>query len=217
MARHTDYPLFVIWHHPVPRNEQGDAKMAEINFHPDDREMSTLELAKNLGIVVSVLSVFEVMFYAMFLEGQVLMPVLCGFPLGLILVALLWQCAMHFLGYGTMVMNGNEIVLRTPRSGKRSKSILDPLARVVLAPMAKMYMRDMDKDGDGRLSLEEVLDEMDDLSKAEYAEIRKLFDRYDEDGDGYISLKEMEEFIKHSEDNWAEDEEPGNWWSDDGN
>ena len=59
--------------------------MAEINFHPDDREMSTLELAKNLGIVVSVLSVFEVMFYAMFLEGQVLMPVLCGFPLGLIL------------------------------------------------------------------------------------------------------------------------------------
>ena len=83
--------------------------------------------------------------------------------------------------------------------------------------MAKMYMRDMDKDGDGRLSLEEVLDEMDDLSKAEYAEIRKLFDRYDEDGDGYISLKEMEEFIKHSEDNWAEVERSGNWWSDDGN
>lgn len=191
--------------------------MAEINFHPDDREMSTLELAKNLGIAVFVISVFEVMFYAMFLEGQVLMLLLCGFPLGLILVALLWQCAMHFLGYGTMVMNGNEIVLRTPRSGKRSKSILDPLARVVLAPMARMYMRDMDKDGDGRLSFEEVLDEMDGLSKAEYAEIRELFDRYDEDGDGYISLKEMEEFIKHSEDNWAEEEGSGNWWSDDGN
>tara|TARA_B100000408_G_C10252885_1_gene204235 strand:- start:37 stop:615 length:579 start_codon:yes stop_codon:yes gene_type:complete len=189
--------------------------MAEINFHPDDREMSTLELAKNLGIAVFVISVFEVMFYAMFLEGQVLMLLLCGFPLGLILVALLWQCAMHFLGYGTMVMNGNEIVLRTPRSGKRSKSILDPLARVVLAPMARMYMRDMDKDGDDRLSFEEVLDEMDGLSKAEYAEIRELFDRYDEDGDGYISLKEMEEFIKHSEDNWAEEEGSGNWWSSD--
>ena len=189
--------------------------MAEINFHPDDREMSTLELAKNLGIAVFVISVFEVMFYAMYLEGQVLMLLLCGFPLGLILVALLWQCVMHFLGYGTMVMNGNEIVLRTPRSGKRSKSILDPLARVVLAPMARMYMRDMDKDGDGRLSFEEVLDEMDGLSKAEYAEIRELFDRYDEDGDGYISLKEMEEFIKHSEDNWAEEEGSGNWWSSD--
>lgn len=78
-------------------------------------------------------------------------------------------------------------------------------------------MRDMDKDGDGRLSFEEVLDEMGGLSKAEYAEIRKLFDRYDEDGDGYISLKEMEEFIKHSEDNWAEEEGSGNWWSSDGN
>ena len=192
-------------------------KMAEINFHPDDREMSTLEIAKNMGLIVLVLSVFEVIFYAMFLEGQFLLPLFCGFPLGLILVALLWQCATHFLGYGTMVMNGNEMVLRTPRSGKRGKSILDPLARIVLAPMARMYMRDMDKDGDGRLSLEEVLDEMDDLSKAEYAEIRKLFDRYDEDGDGYISLKEMEEFIKHSEDNWAEEKGPGNWWLDDGN
>ena len=190
--------------------------MAEINFHPDDREMSTLELAKNLGIAVFVISVFEVMFYAMFLEGQVLMPLLCGLPLGMILVALLWQCAIHLLGYGTMVMNGNEIVLRTPRSGKRSKSILDPMARVVLAPMARMYMRDMDKDGDDRLSFEEVLDEMDGLSKAEYAEIRELFDRYDEDGDGYISLKEMEEFIKHSEENWAE-KKTGNWWSSDDN
>ena len=191
--------------------------MAEINFHPDDREMSTLELAKNLGIAVFAISVFEVMFYAMYLEGQIVMPLLCGAPLGLILVALLWQCVLHFSGYGRLVMNGNEIVLRTPRSGKRSKSILDPLVRVVLAPMARMYMRDMDKDGDGRLSFEEVLDEMDGLSKAEYAEIRELFDRYDEDGDGYISLKEMEEFIKHSEDNWAEEEGPGNWWSSDYN
>ena len=191
--------------------------MAEINFHPDDREMSTLELAKNLGIAVFVISVFEVMFYAMYLEGEVVLLLLCGAPLGLILVALLWQCVMHFSGYGRMVMNSNEIVLRTPRSGKSSPSILEPLARVILAPMARMYMRDMDKDGDGRLSLEEVLDEMDGLNKAEYAEIRELFDSYDEDGDGYISLKEMEEFIKHSEDNWAEEERSGNWWSSDDN
>ena len=191
--------------------------MAEINFHPDDREMSTLELAKNLGIAVFVISVFEVMFYAMYLEGEVVLLLLCGAPLGLILVALLWQCVMHFSGYGRMVMNGNEIVLRTPSSGKSSPSILEPLARVILAPMARMYIRDMDKDGDGRLSFEEVLDEMDGLNKAEYAEIRELFDRYDEDGDGYISLKEMEEFIKHSEDNWAEEEGSGNWWSSDDN
>ena len=179
--------------------------------------MSTLELAKNLGIAVFVISVFEVMFYAMYLEGEVVLLLLCGAPLGLILVALLWQCVMHFSGYGRMVMHGNEIVLRTPRSGKSSPSILEPLARVILAPMARMYMRDMDKDGDGRLSFEEVLDEMDGLNKAEYAEIRELIDSYDEDGDGYISLKEMEEFIKHSEDNWAEEEGSGNWWSSDDN
>ena len=188
--------------------------MAEINFHPDDREMSTLELAKNLGIAVFVISVFEVMFYAMYLEGEVVLLLLCGAPLGLILVALLWQCVMHFSGYGRMVMNGNEIVLRTPRSGKSSPSILDPLARVILAPIARMYIRDMDKDGDGRLSFEEILDDMGDVSKSEYAEIRELFDRYDEDGDGYISPKEMEEFIKHSEENWAE-KKTGNWWSSD--
>ena len=202
---------------PRPSNEQGDAKMAEINFHPYDREMSALEIAKSVGFAVFVISVFEGMFYAMYLQGQILMPLLCGVPFGLILVMLLWQCAMHFLGYGTMVMNGNEMVLRTPRSGKGSKSILDPLARVVLTPMARMYIREMNKDGDGRLSFEEVLDDVGDVSKSEYAEIRELFDRYDEDGDGYISPKEMEEFIKHSEDNWAEGERSGNWWSDDGN
>ena len=191
--------------------------MADINFHPDDRVMSGIEVVKNGGTMVLALLVFEGMFYAMYMEGEVIMSLLCGIPLGLIMIAIACQCVMHFLGRGTMGMNDNEMGLRTSRSGKKSKSMLDPLARVVLAPMAKMNMRDMDKDGDGRLSLEEVLDEMDDLSKAEYAEIRKLFDRYDEDGDGYISLKEMEEFIKHSEDNWAEEERVGNWWSDNGN
>ena len=191
--------------------------MADINFHPDDRVMSGIEVVKNGGTMVLALLVFEGMFYAMYMEGEVIMSLLCGIPLGLIMIAIACQCVMHFLGLGTMVMNDNEMALRTSRSGKKSKSMLDPLARVVLAPMARMFIRDMDKDGDGRLSLEEVLDEMDDLSKAEYAEIRKLFDRYDEDGDGYISLKEMEEFIKHSEDNWAEEKGSGNWWSDDGN
>ncbi len=191
--------------------------MAEIIFHPYDREMSALEIAKNVGFAVFVISVFEGMFYAMYLEEQNLIPLLCGVPLGLILVMLLGQCAMHFLGYGAMVMNGNTMVLRTSRSGKKSKSMLDPLARVILAPMARTFIRDMDKDGDSRLSFEEFLDDIGDVSKSEYVEIRELFDRYDEDGDGYISLKEMEELIKHSENSWAEEERAGNWWSDDGN
>ena len=190
--------------------------MAEINFHPDDRKMSTLELAKNLGIAVSAISVFEVMFYAMYLEGEIILPLLCGAPLGLILVALLWQCVMHFSGYGRMVMNGNEIVLRTPRSGKSSPSILDPLARVILAPMARMAMRSMDKDDDGKLSFEEVVEDLEGMSKSEYAEVREIFDRYDEDGDGFISVRELEKFLSHSEENWAE-KKTGNWWSSDDN
>ncbi len=191
--------------------------MAEINFHPNDRMMSTLELAKNVGIAVLAISVFEVMFYAMYLEGQILMPLLCGVPLGLILVMLLWQCVMHLSGYGRMVINDNELVLRTPRSGKSSPSILDPLARVMLSPVARMAMRSMDKDGDGKLSFDEVVEDMGEMSKSEYAEVRGMFDRYDEDGDGFISVSEMERFISsHNQENWAE-EKPGNWWSSDDN
>ena len=191
--------------------------MAGINFHPNDRMMSTLELAKNVGLAVFVISVFEGMFYAMYLEGQILMPLLCGVPLGLILVMLLCQCLMHLSGYGRMVINDNEMVLRTPRSGKGSRSILDPLARVMLSPVARMAMRSMDKDGDGKLSFEEVVEDMGEMSKSEYAEVREMFDRYDEDGDGYISVSEMERFISsQNQEDWAE-EKPGNWWSSDDN
>ena len=189
--------------------------MAGINFHPNDRMMSTLELAKNVGLAVFVISVFEGMFYAMYLEGQILMPLLCGVPLGLILIMLLCQSLMHLSGFGKMVINDNEMVLRTPRSGKGSRSILDPLARVMLSPVARMAMRSMDKDGDGRLSFDEVLEHMGEMSKSEYAEVREMFDRYDEDGDGYISVSEMEQFISsHNDDNWAE-EKPSNWWTSD--
>ena len=189
--------------------------MTEINFHPNDKILSTLELAKNVGLFVFVISVFEGMFYAMYLEGQILMPLLCGVPLGLILIMLLCQSLMHLSGYGKMVINDNEMVLRTPRSGKGSRSILDPLARVMLSPVARMAMRSMDKDGDGRLSFDELLEHMGEMSKSEYAEVREMFDRYDEDGDGYISVSEMERFISsHNDDHWAE-EKPSNWWTSD--
>ena len=113
-------------------------------------------------------------------------------------------------------MNGNEMVLRTPRSGKSSPSILDPLARAILTPMARMAMRSMDKDDDGKLSFEEVVEDSEGMSKSEYAEVREIFDRYDEDGDGFISVRELEKFLSHSEENWAE-KKTGNWWSSDDN
>ena len=63
---------------------------------------------------------------------------------------------MHFLGFGKIVMNNGTMTLRTARSGVKGKSVFDPLTRVILAPMAKMAMRSMDRDGDGKLGVEDL-------------------------------------------------------------
>ena len=191
--------------------------MADINFHPDDKVMSSLEVAKNGGYFVFGLLVFEVAFYAMYQEGEEIPALLCGIPLGLMLVALASQCVMHFLGFGAMVMNEGTMTLRTSRSGKkRGKGIFAPLERIILAPMSRAIMRDMDKDGDGRISFDEMMEEMAGDSKEEVMEMQELFDKHDEDGDGYLTLKELEGLIRESGDEtWAEKE--GNWWSKEDN
>ena len=191
--------------------------MADINFHPDDKVMSSLEVAKNGGYFVFGLLVFEVAFYAMYQEGSEIPALLCGIPLGLMLVAIASQCVMHFLGLGAMVMNDGNMTLRTSRSGKkRGKSIFAPLERIILAPMSRAIMRDMDKDGDGRISFDEMMEEMAGDSKEEVMEMQELFDKHDEDGDGYLTLKELEGLIRESGDEtWAEKE--GNWWSKEDN
>ena len=191
--------------------------MADINFHPNDKVMSSREVAKNGGNFVFGLLVFEVAFYAMYQEGSEIPALLCGIPLGLMLVAIASQCVMHFLGLGAMVMNEGTMTLRTSRSGKkRGKSIFAPLERIILAPMSRAIMRDMDKDGDGRISFDEMMEEMAGDSKEEVMEMQELFDKHDEDGDGYLTLKELEGLIRESGDEtWAEKE--GNWWSKEDN
>ena len=191
--------------------------MAEINLHPDDTVMSGPEVVKKVGGILAGLLFFEAMFYAMYLEGEVIMPLLCGAPLGLMAVALASQCAMHFLGMGQMVMNEGTMTLRTSRSGKsRGKGIFAPLERIILAPMSRAIMRDMDKDGDGRISYDEMLEDMDGDSKEEIMEMQELFEKHDKDGDGYLTIKELEGLIRESGDEtWAEKE--GSWWSDEGN
>ena len=191
--------------------------MADINFHPDDNVMSNLEVAKNGGYFVFGLLVFEVAFYAMYQEGEEIPALLCGIPLGLMLVAIASQCVMHFLGFGAMVMNEGTMILRTSRSGKkRGKGIFAPLERIILAPMSRAIMRDMDKDGDGRISFDEMMEEMAGDSKEEIMEMQELFDKHDEDGDGYLTLKELEGLIRESGDEtWADKE--GNWWSKEDN
>ena len=192
--------------------------MADINFHPDDKVMSGQEVVKNAGFMVAVIMVFEVMFLsATAADGGVVLLVACGIPMGLIGVAVLSQSVMHFLGLGKMVMNEGTMVLRTPRSGKkREKGILAPLERIILAPLTKLYMRDMDKDGDGRISFDEMMEQMGRESKEEIIEVQELFEKHDKDGDGYLTLKELEGLIRESGDEtWAEKE--GNWWSKEDN
>ena len=188
--------------------------MAEINLHPDDKVMSGPELAKKMGGILVVLLFFEAMFYSMYLEGEWLMPLLCGLPLGLMSVALASQCAMHFLGLGKMVINEGTMTLRTPRSGKkRGKGFLAPLERIILAIFSRGIMREMDKDGDGRISFDEMMEEMEGESKEEIMEMQELFEKHDKDGDGYLSLGELEGLIRESgQETWAETK--GKWWSD---
>ena len=189
--------------------------MADINFHPDDKVMSGQEVVKNAGFMVAVIMVFEVMFLsATAADGGVVLLVACGIPMGLIGVAVLSQSVMHFLGLGKMVMNEGTMVLRTPRSGKkREKGILAPLERIILAPLSWAVMRDMDKDGDGRISFDEMMEQMGRESKEEIIEVQELFEKHDKDGDGYLTLKELEGLIRESGDEtWAQKE--GNWWSE---
>ena len=191
--------------------------MAEINLHPDDEVMSGMEVAKKGGGILAVLLIFEALFYAMYLEGEWLMPLLCGLPLGLMSVALASQCAMHFLGLGKMVMNEGTMTLRTPRSGKkRGKGFQATLERIILAIFSRGIMREMDKDGDGRISFDEMMEEMEGESKEEIMEMQELFEKHDKDGDGYLTLKELEGLIRESGDEtWAEKE--ANWWSKEDN
>ena len=191
--------------------------MTEINFHPDDKVMSGLEVAKNGGYFVVGLLIFEGMFYAMYLEGEEIPALLCGIPLGLMMVAIAAQCVMHFLGLGKMGMNEGTMVFRTPRSGKKKgKGILAPLERIILAPMSRAIMRDMDKDGDGMISFDEMLEQMARESKEEIMEMQELVEKHAKDGDGFLTLEELEGLIRESGDEtWAEKE--GNWWSDEVN
>ena len=164
--------------------------MAEINLHPDDTVMSGTEVVKKAGGTLAGLLFFEAMFYALYQEGEVIMALLCGAPLGLMALALASQCAMHFLGMGQMVLNEGTMTLRTSRSGKSRGGIFASLERIILAPLFMLAMRDLDKDGDGRFSYDEMMEEMDGDSKKDIMEMQELFEKHDKDGDGVLSKQE---------------------------
>ena len=198
--------------------------MSEINFRPNDKILSTSEIFKNLGIVIVGIGFFDFLFYMIYIEDGNIFPfIFCGIPLSLIIIAFIWQTLMHMLGFGKMVKNGNEIVLRTSRSGTSKPSRFSSIGRIFTFPIAKGIMSDVDKDGDGKVSFEEWMEDLypDVTSKSEFKELRDEFDRFDVDGDGYITLKELQDSLLKGE-NWAEEkpeveDKPDDWWSDEDN
>ena len=198
--------------------------MSEINYHPNDKILSTIEVFKNLGIVIAAIGFFVFLFYMIYIEDGNIFPfIFCGIPLSLIIIAFIWQTLMHILGFGKMVKNGNEIVLRTSRSGISKTSRFPSIGRKFTFPISKGIMNDVDKDGDGKLSFEEWMEDLypDVTSKSEFKELRDEFDRFDVDGDGYITLKELQDSLLKGE-NWAEEkpkveEKSDDWWSEEDN
>ena len=167
--------------------------MSEINFHSDDKIMTSPEVFKNHGTALFVFSIFNLMFVSnYFAEDGSIFSILglacCSLPLTLFSIMILKQSTMHILGFGTMVTTmENEIVLRTSRSGLEKTSRFSSLSKIITNPMAKMMMKEADKDGDGRISFDELTEmSFDDLTinerpwnwdfKMAYEKISKQFD-----------------------------------------
>jgi len=166
--------------------------MSEIKFRKSDKKMTTFEVMKQTFTFVFVICIFDFMFYMMYIEegttASLIPMIVCGLPLSLILLVLLTQSMKHFLGFGHMVITSdNEMVLRTSSSGREKTSRFSSLSKMITNPMAKMMMREADKDGDGQISFDEYIDmAFDDLSinekpwewdfKMAYERISKQFD-----------------------------------------
>ena len=221
--------------------------MSKINLHPDDRVLSISEMMRQMVIPTVVILVFLFAFFIPMSQGIMTeecdyngdncqmvedpFTVIAGYCLGgcfsFILVALWIQVFMVIIGKGKMVLTAdNSMTLRTSRSGTTKPSRFDFIGRIIQAPFAKMMMKDLDKDGDRKISFDEFIDD-DDMfsdvgSKTEFQELKEEFDRYDTDGDGYITYKELQDSIISGGETWAEDKpkvegKPDNWWSDEDN
>lgn len=178
--------------------------MPEINFNKGDKKMTSFEVIKQIGTIIVVLSIFDSLLINYSLEAggyqvgdgisgmtsifTIIPLIVCGFPLTLIIMLFIKQVIMHFMGTGKYVISSkNEIILRTPRSGLKKTSRVSSLSKIITNPMAKMMMKEADKDGDGRVSFDEFTEmAFDGLSinerpwnwdfKMAYDKISKKFD-----------------------------------------
>ena len=221
--------------------------MSKINLHPNDRVVSLKEGLKHLMMINAVILIFLFAFFIPMSQGvpteecdpstgecemvEDPIAVVFGYCFGscfLLILILIWsQVFMVVIGKGKLVMTSdNSFTVRTSKSGTTKPSRFDFIGRIIHAPFAKMMMKDLDQDGDKKISFDEFIDD-DDMfsdvgSKTEFQELKEEFDRYDTDGDGYITYKELQDSIISGGETWAEDKpkvegKPDNWWSDEDN
>ena len=218
--------------------------MSKINLHPDDRVLSISEMMRQMVIPTVVILLFLFAFFIPMSQGIMTeecdyngdncemvedpFTVIAGYCLGgcfsFVLVILWIQVFMVIIGKGKMVMTAdNSMTLRTSKSGTSKPGRLDFIGRIIQAPFAKMMMKDLDQDGDRKISFDEFIDD-DDMfsdvgSKTEFQELKEEFDRYDTDGDGYITYRELQDSIISGGETWAEEkpeveDKPDDWWSE---
>ena len=218
--------------------------MSKINLHPDDRVLSISEMMRQMVIPTVVILLFLFAFFIPMSQGIMTeecdyngdncemvedpFTVIAGYCLGgcfsFVLVTLWIQVFMVIIGKGKMVMTAdNSMTLRTSKSGTSKPGRLDFIGRIIQAPFAKMMMKDLDQDGDRKISFDEFIDD-DDMfsdvgSKTEFQELKEEFDRYDTDGDGYITYRELQDSIISGGETWAEEkpeveDKPDDWWSE---
>jgi len=71
--------------------------MSKINFNKGDKKMTSFEVLKQTFTVVFVISIFDFMFYLMYVEDGTIIPlVVCALPLTLILIVLLLSLFCSF-------------------------------------------------------------------------------------------------------------------------
>jgi len=108
--------------------------------------MTSIEVIKQTFTIVFVISIFDVMFYIMYIqEGTIIPLIACGLPLTLAVIAVLPQFIKHFLGVGQMVITSdNQMILRT---SKPIKSHFKPSGSS-FTPLTQVAKDDSDNDED---------------------------------------------------------------------
>ena len=104
--------------------------MSGIKIKNSDKELTSFEVLMKVGNMLVALLAFIGLFIGIWVfEGTILPMIFCGLPLTFVVIMLVYQMMMHFLGFGKLVISSeNSLVLRTPSSGESANN--DPVSGI---------------------------------------------------------------------------------------